>query len=78
MMTRMDIEGGQTWNMEWIIGGPTKREGARLDKDIVNIDENYIKYILFNPKRVRTVDELEVTDTGTSGHYLTLDSPFNN
>ena len=44
-------------------------------KDIVNINENYISYIQFNPKLVQTVDDLAVEDTGTTGHYLTLDSP---
>ena len=49
-----------------------------MDKDIVNINENYINYIQSNTKLVQTVDELEVTDTGKTGHYLTLDSPCDN
>ena len=49
-----------------------------LDKDIVNINENYINYIQSNPKLVQTVDELAVSDMGTTGHYLTLDSPCGN
>ena len=49
-----------------------------LDKDIDNINENYIHYIQYNPKLVQTVDELAVEDTGTTGHYLTLDSPCDN
>ena len=44
-----------------------------LDKDIVNIDENYINYIQSNPKLVKTVENLAVAETGTTGHYLTLD-----
>ena len=39
------IKGGKTWNKEWINGGPTKWGGSGLDKDIVNINENYINYI---------------------------------
>ena len=31
-----------------------------------------------NPKIVQTEDELAVIDTGKTGHYLTLDSPYNN
>ena len=49
-----------------------------LDKYIVNINENYINYIQSNPKLVQTVNNLAVADTGTTGHYLTLDSPCNN
>ena len=49
-----------------------------LDKDIVNINENYINYIQSNPKLVRTVDEIAVAYTGTTGNDLTLDSPCNN
>ena len=42
------------------------------------MNENDINYIQSNPKLVRTVDNLEVADTGTTGHYLTLDSPCDN
>ena len=42
---------------------------------MVNINENYINYIQSNPKLVRPMDDLAVADTGTTGHYLTLDSP---
>ena len=49
-----------------------------LDKDIVKIIENYISYIQYNPKLVQTVDNLAVTDTGTTGNYLTLDLPCDN
>ena len=42
-------------------------EGAAgLDNDIVNININYINYINYNTKLVQTVDELAVTDTGTT------------
>ena len=46
-----------------------------LDKDIVNINDIYINYIQYNPKLVQ---ELAVVDTGTTGHYLTLDLPCDN
>ena len=49
-----------------------------LDKDIVNINKNYISYIQSNPKLVQKLDVLSVADTGTMGNYLTLDSPCNN
>ena len=49
-----------------------------LDKDIVNINEIYIKYIDSNPKLVRTVDVLAVEDTETTENYLTLELPCNN
>ena len=49
-----------------------------LDKDIVNINENYINDIQSNPKLVKTVDDLAVADMGTTGHYLTLNSQCNN
>ena len=45
LATRLEINGGQTWNKKWINGGPTELGGTRLDKDIVNINENYINYI---------------------------------
>ena len=44
--------GGNTWNKEWNNGGPTELGGVGLDKDIVNISENYINYIQSNPKIV--------------------------
>ena len=66
----MDIKGDQTWNKEWIKGGPTKWGGAGLDEDIVNMNKNYINYIQSNPDLVRTVGELSVADTRTTGHYL--------
>ena len=50
----------------------------RLDKDIVNINENYINYIQSNPKLVHTMDDIAVGDTGTTGHYLTPDSSYDN
>ena len=78
LATRLDIKGGQTWNMECINGGPTKWGGAELDKDIFNMTENYINYIQSNPKLVQTVDNLAVSDTGTMVHYLTLDLPWDN
>ena len=74
----MDIMGGQTWNKEWISGGPTKWGGAGLDKDVVNINENYIHYIQSNLKLLQTVDELAVADTGMTGRYMTLDLPWYN
>ena len=39
------------------------------------MNDNYINYIQYNTKIVQTVNELAVADTGTTGHYLTLDSP---
>ena len=54
-------------------------EGWRyLYNDIVNTNENYINYIKSNTKLVQTVNELSVADTGTTGQYLTLDSPCDN
>ena len=55
-------------------------EGTGLDSDIVDIIENYINYINYNPKLVKetNVDELAVVDRGTTGYYLTLDSPCDN
>ena len=76
--TRLDIKVGQTWNKEWINGGPTELGGAGLDKDIVNINEDYINYIQSNPKILQAMDNLAVADTGTTGNYLTLDSPCDN
>ena len=58
--------------------GQQSEGGAELDNDIVNNNENYINYINYNPKLVHTVDELAVADTGTAGHYLTLDLPCDN
>ena len=49
-----------------------------LDKDIVNINENYINYIQSIPKLVLTMEKLTEADTGTTGHYLNLDSPCEN
>ena len=49
-----------------------------LDKDMVNINENYNNYIQYNLKLVRPMDDLSVADTVMMGHYLTLDSPCNN
>ena len=45
---------------------------------MVNMNENYINYIQSNPKLVRQMDDLELADTGTTGHYLTFESPCNN
>ena len=57
-------------------------EGGRagLDSNIVYTNENYINHINYNPKIVKEtdVDELAVADTGTTGYYLTLDSPCDN
>ena len=47
-----------------------------LDKDIVNISENYINYIQSKPKLVLSVEDLAVADTGTTGHYPTLNLPL--
>ena len=41
---------------------------AGLDKDIVDINANYINYIQSNPKLVLSVEDLAVADTGTIGH----------
>ena len=49
-----------------------------LDKDIVNINENYINYIQSNPKLVLSMDDLAVVDMGMTVNYLTLDPPFGN
>ena len=78
LVTRLYIKVGKTWNKECINGVPTKWGGAGLDKYIVNINEDYINYIQSNPKLVQTVDNLSVAYTGTTGHYLTLDSPCDN
>ena len=69
---------GKTWNKEWTNGGPTEWGGAGLDEDIVNINDNYINYIQSNHKLVLSVEDLEVADTGTTGHYLTLNSSCSN
>ena len=45
---------------------------------MVNINENYINYIQSNPKLVLSVEDLALADTGTTGHYLTLNSPCTN
>ena len=42
------------------------------------MNENYTNYIQSNPKLLQTVDELSVADTGTTGHYMTLDLPCDN
>ena len=51
--------------------------GGGLDSDTVDINENNINYINYNTKlvEVTNVYELAVADTGTTGHYLTLESP---
>ena len=74
--TCLYTKGGKIWIKDWINGGPTEWGGVWLDSDIVDIDENCINYIHYNPKLVKEteVDELEVENTGTTGHYLTLDS----
>ena len=59
-------------------GGPTEWGRAGLDKYIVNINENYINYIQSNPKRVLSVEDLAVADTGTTGRYLTLNLSYSN
>ena len=45
---------------------------------MVNINENCINYIQSNPKLVQAVDDLAVANTGTTGKYLTLESPCDN
>ena len=60
----MDTKGIKTWNKEWINGGPTKWEGAGLDKDIANINGKYINYIQSNHKLVQTVDKVAVSKQG--------------
>ena len=42
------------------------------------MNENYINYIQYNTKLVKKVDELAVAETGTTGHYMTLESPCDN
>ena len=76
--TQLESKGRQTWNKEWINGRPTESGGVGLDKDIVNISENYINYIQSNPKLLQIMDNLEVADMGTTGHYLIIDSPYDN
>ena len=66
--------GGNTWNKDWTNEGPTELGGVGLDKDIVNINANYINYIQSNPKIVLFAEDLAVSDTGTTRHYLTLNS----
>ena len=73
-----NIKGGKTLNKEWINGCTTEYGGVELDKDIVNIKENYISYIPSNTKLVQTMDNLSVAETGTTGSYLTLYSPCDN
>ena len=70
--TGLNIMGGKTWNKQWINGGPTEQGGVGLDKDIVNMNENYINYIQSNPKLALSVEYLAVAGTRTTGHYLTL------
>ena len=67
--------GGKTWNKEWTNEGPTELGGAGLDKDKVNMNENYINYIQSHHELVLSVEDLAVADTGTTGHYLTLNWP---
>ena len=74
----LNIIGGKTCNKEWTNGGPIEWGGARLDKYIVNIIENYINYIQSNPKLVLSVEYLSVADIGMTGHYLTCNSPCSN
>ena len=45
---------------------------------MVNIYKNYMNYIQSNPKIVLPIDDLEVAETGTTEHYLTLDLPCSN
>ena len=78
LATRLKIKGRQTWKKECINSGPTESGGAGLDKDIVNINENYINYIQYNPKLVQTMDELTVAYIGTTGDDLTLNLPCDN
>ena len=42
------------------------------------MNEHYVNYINYNPKLVHKVDEFAVGDTGTTGHYMTLELPCNN
>ena len=42
------------------------------------MNENYIHYIQYYSKLLQTIDNLAVADTGTAGHYLTLDLTCNN
>ena len=60
--------GGKTWNKEWTNGGPTEGGRAGFDKDIGNMNENYINSIQSNPKPVLSVEDLAVVDTVTTGH----------
>ena len=70
--------GGKTWNKECINEGPTEWWGAGLDKDLFNMNENYINYIQSNPKLVLSVEDTSVADTGTTENCLTLNSPCTN
>ena len=80
LATQLDNKGGRQWTKDWVNGGPTKWGGAILDSYVVDINKNNITYINYNPKlvEVTNVDELEITDMGTTGQYLTLDYPCDN
>ena len=56
--TQLDIKGGKTSNKECINRGPTEWGGEGLDKDMVNMNENYINYIQYNPKILQPMDDL--------------------
>ena len=58
--------------------GLTGEGGAVLDKHTVDMNENYINYIQYNPKLVQTVDALAVADMRMTVHYPTLNLPCNN
>ena len=66
------------WYKEWINVGPNEWGGAGLDKDMVDINKNDINYIQSNPKLILPMDDLAVSDTGTTVHYTNLESPCNN
>ena len=78
--TLMYTKGGKQWNKDGINSRPTEWGGAVLNSDIAYINENYINCINYNPKLVKETDvgKCTVTDTVTTGHYMTLDSSYNN
>ena len=53
LATRMETKGGKKWHKYWINGVPTEWGGEGLDNDIVDMNENYVNYISYNPLYVK-------------------------
>ena len=51
----LDTKVGKTQNKDWINGRSIKKGGAVIDNDIVDINDNYINYINYNPKLVQDI-----------------------